>query len=97
MRTLGVKNEFVRGNTRSTLDTKSRRKTILNGFENNAFNGNESSDSDSPPINHRQGAIANTSAGEMQMQDLNESIYSLGPPGRNGGASGPNRSNFSQI
>lgn len=105
MRTLGVKNEFVRGNTRSTLDTKGRRRTILNGFENSAFNGNESSDSDSP-IDHHQEVIGGgggsnsgpgaSGAGEMQMQDLSESVYSLGPPARNGQGI-RNRSNLSQM
>lgn len=37
MRTLGHRNEFVRGNGRSTLDTKSRRRAIVNGPENGMF------------------------------------------------------------
>lgn len=96
MRTLGVKNEFVRGNARSTLDTKGRRRTILNGFENSAFNDNASSDSDSPMDHHQEVIGGGASAGEMQMQDLSESVYSLGPPTRNG-AGARNRSNLSQM
>ena len=59
MRTLGAKNEFVRGNRgRSTLDTKgARRATILNndhmnGFQNGAFDDNSS---DEDMEHHQQG------------------------------------------
>lgn len=97
MRTLGVKNDFTRGgNIRSTLDTKSRRRTILNGFENNSFEGDDSSDLD---MKHDQNQMMNseTNGREMQMQNFNESIYSIGPSGRAIGFNGRDRSNFSQM
>lgn len=97
MRTLGAKNDFTRGgNIRSTLDTKSRRRTILNGFENNSFEVNDSSDSDLPL--HQNQMVSNEASGrDMQMQNLNESIYSIGPSGRTIAFSGRDRPNLSQM
>lgn len=76
MRTLGAKNEFVRGNRgRSTLDTKGRRATILtnndhmNGFQNGAFVNGSSEDEDEPNGRGHHHEL------RADVQEMRESIY----------------------
>lgn len=84
MRTLGSKNEFVRSQARSTLDTKGRnqsRRTILgqNGaFDNQGFSGPQAGNSSNSSLEDETAGLHR----HHQMQEMTESVYSLGSSSR---------------
>lgn len=71
MRTLNRNNDIImRGGTRATLDMKSRRRTILNGLENDAFH-QEQEDSEVLVTQNNESDVEDASA--IVMQELRSS------------------------
>ena len=69
MRTLSFNNDFMRGGARATLDTKSPRRTGVNGVENGAFH-REREDVDALEVADDESADAQASASVIRMQEL---------------------------